>query len=698
MSSNKILTVSYGTFSCTLEGFEDSFTTMKLITEHFREIATQDPSFGTSEMRHDLDVLAAVAAGDDGAHPTDHIVAELGPDDHVTLRAQPLNVENTPTSAHDDDVPLEDAPVLAPADPILTENTSPAPLSELHQTDDDSDQETAQTEAPQEHSSDDNAIESVSALDKLERIRAVVARNTDALPPNEFSEDQHAAASATVSPPTPDIAAALEDMYSNDNGTPVSNENQSQSLDGASEEYVDIDASPSAPESADPKNPDMDTQTREVSAKPETRIQAIEAKTTPHEATQSTFEGPEASDAALTEQNDFAEKAKTAKPETVITTLESEEDAGDLAVPLILDQVVSDLPDTDEEEAATDGKTLPILLLTPNDAPSNKDAVVPSDNQAPEEQGFDDLAAATPDAGSLSEAAEADLIRELSQLSDDDMQESDPATLDRSHIDAAQDRLDHPLARDDGETPNEHDVSVSRLIDETNSQLENPDGQNRRSAISHLRAAVAATVADRRIRRVPNQDEDIEAYRADLASVVKPTPDQGRARRVKPSDQADRNDTRPPPLILVSEQRISTPSNDDAAHSDVPVSKASQVQPITPRRVQRSSIALDLASLEVVQDEALTSPWENFQSFADDKGAENCGEYLEAAAAWLTWIEGHAQFSRPQVMQLVASVMDEGSFSRKDSLRAFGNLVRAQVLVRASRGLFSISETSQFHP
>lgn len=221
------------------------------------------------------------------------------------------------------------------------------------------------------------------------------------------------------------------------------------------------------------------------------------------------------------------------------------------------------------------------------------------------------------------------------------------------------------------------DQDTSRLIDQTNSEMDEPEGNRRRSAIAHLRAAVAATKADRLLGRKAQAEDEEEAYREDLASVVRPRRPQA------PAERTERPAQPAAPLKLVAEQRV----GEEAAPAATP-----QTVPIRPRRVRRVADApspRDLARSE----EAETG----FAAYAESVGADALPELLEAAAAYMSYVEGRDQFSRPQLMTTVRQAEATES-SREDRLRSFGQLLREGKIRKTTSGRFTASDRISFRP
>ncbi|MEJ6478665.1 MAG: hypothetical protein QNL92_08285 [Octadecabacter sp.] len=218
----------------------------------------------------------------------------------------------------------------------------------------------------------------------------------------------------------------------------------------------------------------------------------------------------------------------------------------------------------------------------------------------------------------------------------------------------------------------EDEAAMSRIMSQTEAELAEPASNRRRQAISQLKAAVAATEAARALGEGTQDNGDAEnAFRDDLNQVVRPR------RATRGDSQTER--PRPAPLKLVASQRVDTP---------MPSASESPAAPIRPRRVARATTA---APVEAPHDAT------SFAEFAENMGASELPELLEAAAAYTAFVEGAEEFSRPQIMQKVRALAPD-DFNREDGLRSFGTLLREGRINKISNGRFQVSDQTRFHP
>lgn len=273
---------------------------------------------------------------------------------------------------------------------------------------------------------------------------------------------------------------------------------------------------------------------------------------------------------------------------------------------------------------------------------------------------------------SLDEEQENDLLEEL-------------AEVEREAAEAASREADRHEDDDEAGTPEEpsDEQALDRLLSKTNAKLGESENSRRRSAIAHLKAAVAATKADRLLkggRRDRARETEMNKFRDDLAQVVRPRRPHERdagaaAVTPRPGEQAG---DRPAPLMLVSELRIDRPQRPASAG------------PVRPRRVAADTPAEQPAAAEAA-DQAVS-----FSDFAKRVGATELTDILEAAAAYATIVEGQEGVSRPQLLRRAASLAPEAALTREEGLRSFGQLLRTGRIRKLGQGRFAVAEEDRY--
>ncbi|MBN9886769.1 hypothetical protein [Salipiger abyssi] len=762
VSSSKILTVSYGTFSCTAEGFEDPLGVVKETTHFFRGVIREDRFFGAEPPQFDPDMAAELLQS--------QLKSEMG-EGSLTLRSpfssggaasagalsaalaagpSALRPAAAAPAMDEPEVPVAEAPVAAAADlaeesvaadtgPALEDSIS-AVLADAEQVqeaaepaEDDSVEEVAEAEPAYQTSQ--------PAADELSQAEGFEAEGEDSLEAEaEFfeagpAERERAEAPAPLNDPE-SVAAKLRRIRAVvAGGAPEAQTADAVTLDDAEEEadapavsamlgaLTAEDAEPRATADADRDNLFTDTLAG---------LDFDETYDEDEDADEPLSKDAVRVAAAAVAQNEPEEATPPRRPRARVVKVKRAAFDSALADGLIEEvaeqspqgaDTVSSLSAEDEDDLARELAAVKAELKAdidaawdaPEDDIDADDLSVETNEEETEDHGFDDwgdgdekdiLSAVSASISERDEAFEdegdaeglpdAEPLRLRKQDSaDEDWAEEDAAFA--KNIESEFDEVFEPEA-DDAE-PSEAapdvddevieqlarkgarkavkmssparamltensvgDTDASRILDETNTQLEEPEGNRRRSAIAHLRAAVAATRADKLLGRKKDSEAAFEPYREDLANVVRPR------RPHAPENHTQRpvELTRPAPLKLVAEQRVD----------------AEQPAP-RPRRVH-------VAEVE-------TGGESGFADYADSVGAVDLPDLLEAAAAYLSFVEGREQFSRPQLMTKVRQVETHES-SREDRLRTFGQLLREGKIEKTRGGRFTASERISFKP
>ncbi len=752
IGASKILTVSYGTFSCTLEGFDDPFNTMKAIAEYFRDLAAEDRYFGAEPPTPDAAMLHRIAERE-----VQRRVEARVQDNGVILRAgeaMPAVAERAAPA------PTEPAPVAAIAQPEPAVAPVVVDLDSVMGGD-----------APRAIAPALNPMpEGVAA--RLAKIRAAVAlaepevTSPAAATLSDFTEDQHADEAfapftddATVMPDDLDAAAGIdadaamiaglsadedaaveeaeveETVLAEEIAVPSVADDADEATDSLIADLAALDATGPSDETAD-----MDAADEMLADLAALDAPVVDAAMADDEA----------------EDDDLADDADT----TMLSNIMADADPDDIEVVTDADMIAAAAPqealiDPEEDEAAEawpDAAEMPADVMIEDDAAVEElvaeevtAEVVPAPEMA-DPADIDPPAAdvapaavepavldkamrararvirvrrsaeiaierpAAAEGSSLPDTAEADLQRELAALeADNAAQESaaQDADLQRqlanvfsgtpepvaSAADADADlrrqlsglAADGTAMPDSAREPGVEEDAVRRLMDQTQSEMAVPENRRRLSSIAHLKAAVAATIAERFGSKLKPVEEveatRTEPYRNDLAQAVRP------ARPTGAGGQGDR----PAPLVLVSEQRIDRPA---------PAAPAGVVTPVRPRRVTAQPAALRPVFEDDAEDDTdldadatIFGDAKGFAEFADRVGAHGLPDLLEAAAAYAAAVEGVDSFTRPQLLRQIASVSGT-DVSREDELRSFGALLRDGRIVKVKRGQFALADAS----
>ncbi|WP_100366186.1 hypothetical protein [Yoonia maricola] len=651
--NNQVLDVTYGNFSCRLEGFDDSVETMKVVVSFFHDLAGHDRFMDTAPLAPDMETLARLTEEQTG-QPVD----VEGYDNKVSLRAR--------TEAAADDVISEDDAEEIVDDPVVDA------VEDIEALDDEA---------------GDVAEDMSSVADKLQRMRAAAARKVPSVS-DEYAEDlTEAAPAAAVNP----LSQRLNEL--------VQRTTQADEVDETEDDLAATDFAEGDVVTDDAED---DTDQAEMAADAAEEVEAADADD--EDITVATDEMDDAAEAEVTPTEDAVEEEAEATEEQEVAEADLTEDAAD-GDAFDADDMNVFTEIAQEQEVAEDAAPVDAFILD--------DPIVPAagaDDEEPVSADMSEEETTDEDAELDAFLAEEDTAEDdtVSEADNDEIADTAPVSTplvltpadeavdapepehddynddDEFDLEAEVAKVEAEIAARRGNTfaerglPRHVEDAMSRIMSQTDQHLNQPENRRHRDAFAQLKAAVAATEAARQLgdQGADKRDPD-EVYKDDLGAHG----DHEKGERALST-----------PLKLVKSQEVQP--EEPTVDEDTPQAEA----PATPEPTEvETGTSARLRKIATLKETEVSDSGDDFAAFLASHGVDDLTDQLEAAAAYICFVEGDADFSRPQVMKMVQSASD-AEISREDGLRSFGRLLRQARLVKLASGRFQVSENTQFRP
>lgn len=565
-AKNKVLTVSYGTFSCTSQGFDDSFEMMKIIAEYFQQLTREDRFFGAEPPVLDANTMREFAL----THGMSAVPAD-GSGTNVVFTKTPTSEDTTRDEVADEE-PKQS-------------QVQPTSLSERFER-----LKLVTDRAANSEYYEDNHPRSMPADEGSKSTFEQAFQQGDIAAKAPTGDDSHQSQKTAVDgelPPQKQIAQASESQKQSDD--PVQ---ESTTEEAATEmEEVGEEAREHAPEPelndavSDGHNTTEDQVTVPVveekadevaepvqsnSPEPAQNAQSHETDVDDNIIENDVEEEPNPAPELSNKDLENAEKV-LASQDQIFATSEDDEIEQDLAdfldapleeeratspttqkkQPVIAVVKVKRNPEVQGSQEAIDqldDKDLQAFLDAPtkDSFEASSDERIPTDNsETQDETEFDEL--------------DGDASHSLDDLDDwlDTLADNDTLTLLQPEPSSEEEEKEVPMAPEAAELEKKglsqamnfsEGGELPRLLRKADEQMSEPENSRRRNALAHLRAAVMSTLADKAAGlNTGKHGNDSVAYKNDLVQAFSNNA----------SATGELSDApKAPPLQLVAEQRV----------------------------------------------------------------------------------------------------------------------------------------------